>query len=116
MAKILLVDDSTELLELFSMILTAKGNLVRTATTIKLAEQQLAAVRPDLVFLDVNLKNEDGRQLCYVLSMDHNIPVILISGDAVKLENHTRFGAIAVLEKPFRADHVHALIKAVAAK
>lgn len=113
MAKILLVDDSTELLEIFSLLLTRKGNTVRTAVNFRTAEKQLQVVRPDLVFLDVNLKNEDGRQLCYVLSMEYNIPVVLISGDVEKLENYTRFGAVGILEKPFDVERIMSIITAL---
>ena len=112
MAKILLVDDSEELLELFSLILS-QNNHVRTATNISGAVKQLKQVIPDVVFLDVNLEKEDGRQFCYALSMEYNLPVILISGDPEKLANYTRFGATAVLEKPFDGKQIEAIIRAV---
>ncbi|MBS1495291.1 MAG: response regulator [Bacteroidetes bacterium] len=113
MAKILIVDDSTELLDLFSLLLSSQGDHVRTATNIKKAQEQLQWIKFDVVLLDVRLGNEDGRQLSYIISMEYNIPVILISGDAELLRNYTTFGAMAVLEKPFDLDVVHKTIEDV---
>ncbi|MCP9750565.1 response regulator [Ferruginibacter sp. HRS2-29] len=116
MAKILIVDDSQELLELFSLALS-KNNHVRTASNIAAAEKQLLhGVVPDIVFIDVNLENEDGRQFCHALSLEYALPLVLISGDPEKLDNYTRFGAIAVLEKPFNGEQVEAMIRAVVEK
>jgi DNA-binding response OmpR family regulator len=115
MAKILIVDDSQELLELFSLTLS-KNNHVRTASNIAAAEKQLHGVVPDIVFIDVNLDKEDGRQFCHALSLEYKLPLVLISGDPAKLDNYTRFGAIAVLEKPFNGEQVEAMIRAVVEK
>lgn len=113
MAKILIVDDSTELLDLFSMLLSSKGNHVRTAVNIQKAQEQLLWINFDVVLLDVQLGKEDGRHLSYVISMDHNIPVILISGDGELLKNYTNYGASAVIEKPFDIEKVNKVISDV---
>jgi DNA-binding NtrC family response regulator len=116
MAKILIVDDSTELLDLFSILLTSKGNHVRTAPNIQKAEEQLLWIKFDVVLIDVRLGNEDGRHLSYVVSMDHNIPVILISGNGELLKDHTKYGASAILEKPFDLDIINKTIEQVLKK
>ncbi|MCP9750551.1 response regulator transcription factor [Ferruginibacter sp. HRS2-29] len=112
MANVLIVDDSKELLELLSLTIS-KNNTVRTAIDAGAAEAQLNKLKPDIAFVDINLCTQDGRQLCHLLATEHQVPVILISGDPVKLENFSRFGAVAVLEKPFRSDEVEAMINAV---
>jgi len=64
MAKILVVDDSLELLELFSTLLIAQGYEVETTSSSVNLKNILLIFLPDLILMDVMFGIEDGRELC----------------------------------------------------
>lgn len=104
MAKILVVDDSPELLELFSEILTNNGHTVQIADSKKNLQNQLPVFAPDLILLDVNLNGEDGREICKEIkqqSLFKHIPIILTSASPELLQDYEVFKADGVIEKPF---------------
>lgn len=103
MAKILVIDDSAELLELFSVLLTWKGFETETVSSHDKAKNALSEFSPDLIILDVRLNGEDGRNLCKELREKHNkpIPIILTSDDPNLLKEYGECNADSVIEKPF---------------
>ena len=114
MPNILLVDDSTELLDLFTALFTIKGYKVRTAAHKNMIGPQILLTIPDIILLDVRLNGYDGRQICMDLKSNEklqHIPVILISGDELLLEHHHSFKADAVLLKPFSSEQADEVIK-----
>ncbi|MDZ7270775.1 MAG: response regulator [candidate division KSB1 bacterium] len=82
-AKILIVDDDPDYVEITRSILESKGYRVDTAHSKAEAEQKLAASRPDLIILDIIMdRMNDGFKLCYQLKHDpqtRTIPVFAIS-------------------------------------
>lgn len=104
MAKILLVDDSTELLEVFTMIFTSNDFEVQTASDRKTLQQELSTFQPDVVLMDVMLGGLDGRELCKEIKQnnpDRKIAVILLSASPEVLKEYKKYGADDVIEKPF---------------
>ena len=101
MAKILVVDDSQDLLELFLLILVTFGHEVQTATSGNTMNSVVSAFIPDLILLDVMLGNEDGRELCRENKAAGDTPIILMSANPVLLKDFNEFGANDILEKPF---------------
>jgi PAS domain S-box-containing protein len=119
--KILAIDDSQDSLNLFSMILKqyVKGCQIFTAVTgpsgLKIARQEL----PDLILLDVKMPDMDGIEVCRRLKKDkttQNIPVLMISGIAVKSKNRTEgleVGAEGYLCKPFEIGELIAQVRSL---
>jgi len=103
MAKILVIDDSQDLLELFSILLKWKGFQTKTVSSKEKAENSVSEFSPDLIILDVKLNGEDGRELCKDLQKKSNkaIPIILTSADPDLLKEYGGCNADAVIEKPF---------------
>lgn len=103
-ARILVVDDDTDMLRLISMRLTAAGYRVSTADSAESALSQLAIERPQLVLSDVRLPGKDGLELFDEIQRNHpSLPVILLTAhgtipDAVKATSH---GVFSYLTKPF---------------
>ena len=62
--RILITDDDLDLLMLLERRLIKEGYQVETAASLPEAEEIMVSYLPDLVLLDINLKGEDGRQLC----------------------------------------------------
>ena len=103
-AKILLVDDSRELLELLRGALSDAGyGTLWTAETVVSARKQLQTEAPDLIVLDINLPDGDGFSLFQEIHARWEIPVLFLSArdaDSDRLFG-LGLGADDYLTKPF---------------
>ena len=103
-AKLLVVDDDADLLQLLSMRLTAAGYHVTGVGSAEEALAHLEASRPQLVVSDVQLPGRDGLALFDEIRKRHPaLPVILLTAhgtipDAVEA---TARGVFTYLTKPF---------------
>lgn len=103
-STILLVDDDQDLLQLMKNTLERDGHHVETLSTAP-SHADLMRLRPNLVFMDVELGGENGAALCRAVKHDAAAvgAVVLISGhpdDLLRSEAATG-GADAFLAKPF---------------
>ena len=102
MAKVMIIDDSQDLLEIFSLILKMKGFEAKTISSQDTIQISLAEFMPDVILLDVVLDGADGRQVCKEIKNNaKKIPIILISANPNLLQNYEEWKADAVIEKPF---------------
>lgn len=114
--NILLVDDSPEMLHLFSILLSKLGYKVRPTRDGKLAVKFAKKNPPDLILLDIMMPEIDGYQVCEKLKaceQTKDIPVIFISAlnevfDKVKAFS---LGAVDYITKPFQLEEVVARIE-----
>jgi len=103
--NILIVDDSETNLVLLEAILEDDGFNVKTAYSVKEAEQTLKSYIPELILLDLLMPNENGFDLLKKLKANDrfkNIPIIIVTAFA-NLENKViakDLGAADVIEKP----------------
>jgi two-component system nitrogen regulation response regulator NtrX len=108
---ILIVDDEADIRELVAGILQDEGFMTRTARESDDALTQIAARRPNLVFLDIWLQGSrlDGLQLLDSIKQEHaELPVVMISGHG-NIETAVaaiKQGAYDFIEKPFKADRL----------
>jgi len=113
---ILVVDDSPDVLQMLSDILTHHGYQVRTASSGRLALRSVAVELPDLILLDVKLPDLDGYEVCHLLKSEEQsrgIPVIFISGrndTADKVEGFNA-GGVDYIAKPFQLAEVLARVE-----
>ena len=78
MAKLLVVDDESNIRLLYSQELSEEGYQVVTAASAAEAAEKLAESDFDLVVLDIKLKNESGLDLLQkIVKERHDMPVIL---------------------------------------
>jgi DNA-binding NtrC family response regulator len=78
MAKLLVVDDESNIRLLYSQELSEEGHQVVTAASASEAVEKLADSDFDLVVLDIKLKNESGLELLQkIVKERHDMPVIL---------------------------------------
>lgn len=115
MDKLLIIDDSTDLLEMFTTIFTMRGYEIQTASSRVTTLSILSSFKPNIILLDVRLNGEDGRQLCQEIrqmEIGKHIYIILISATPNFLINYKECGADAVLEKPFDIRKVTAAVSA----
>lgn len=83
MHTVLLVDDDSNLLDLYSRVLEDMGCVVATATDGHAALRMAPALRPQLVITDMTMPRMGGLELCQRLQEDarlRDIPIILHSG------------------------------------
>jgi DNA-binding response OmpR family regulator len=80
--KILVIDDSEIARDWGRFTLEDAGFEVRTAETAAEAERAIAQWKPDLVLLDVTLRETTGIDLCRRLKsrLTHLVPIVLMSG------------------------------------
>jgi DNA-binding response OmpR family regulator len=105
MAKILILDDDTDLLSIVKSLLKKRGFDVRTFTNWQKAWQNIKESRPNLILLDVFLKGVDGLDMCKKIrntSFTRTIPIIMFSSYPNIAETAiTEFGADEFIAKPF---------------
>ncbi len=95
MANILLIDDDSVLLKLYSTRLEADGHRVVTATNGEIALQHLVTYKPDVIVLDLLMPKMNGFEFLERLSVDpvaKAIPKIVFSSvskaeQVARLEN-----------------------------
>ena len=112
MKRIAVVEDEVYMREELCNMLQKDGYLVEAITEFEDAARLLAALRPDLVILDLNLPEISGFQICQELKNKTAIPVlVLTSRDQVKDELQAfQLGADEYLTKPCRKDRLLARV------
>lgn len=104
MSKLLIVDDSADLLEAMKMILSQNGYIVKTLPDWNNVYKEIIDFEPDLVILDIFLAGKDGREICKELRnsiVSKYLCIMVFSASPKALENYKSFGADGYLEKPF---------------
>jgi len=80
MARLLVVDDESNIRILYSQELSDEGYEVVTAAGVAEAAEKLQTETFDLVVLDIKLKQESGLELLQqIVKEKHDLPVILCS-------------------------------------
>jgi two-component system nitrogen regulation response regulator NtrX len=108
---ILIVDDEKDIRTLVSGILEDEGYETREAKNAEGALEEIRALQPSLIILDVWLEGSgmDGLEVLEVIKSEYpNLPVLIISGHG-NIETAVmalKKGAYDFLEKPFKADRL----------
>lgn len=112
MKKIAVVEDESYMREELCSMLRKEGYLVEEITAFEDVPQQLTALRPDLVILDLNLPAVSGFQICQALKQKTAIAVlVLTSRDQVRDELQAfQLGADEYLAKPCKKERLLARV------
>lgn len=112
MKRIAVVEDEVYMREELCSMLEKSGYSVLEITAFENAAEQLSALSPDLVILDLNLPEISGFQICRNLKQKTAIPVlVLTSRDQMADELQAlRLGADEYLTKPCRKERLMARI------
>jgi two-component system phosphate regulon response regulator PhoB len=105
-AKILVVDDEPDQLELIDINLTAAGFDVLSTGNGAEALQQARALHPQLILLDIMLPGLDGLEVCKLLRRDPatcSIPIVMLTARAMEIDRvlGLELGADDYITKPF---------------
>lgn len=105
-ARILVVDDEPDSIELIRFNLKASGYDVITAEDGEEALLKARKFSPDLILLDVMLPEIDGLEVCKILRRDPataKLPVVMLTAKASEIDRvlGLEFGADDYVTKPF---------------
>lgn len=118
---ILIVDDEADIRSLISGVLEDEGYAPRQAANDQEAFAAVALRRPDLIILDIWLKNSrlDGLGILEKIIADHpHLPILMISGHGTieTAVQAIKRGAYDFIEKPFKTDRlIHMVERAIEA-
>ena len=117
-ARILIVDDQREILDLTATVLSAAGYGVVTAHSGAEALAQVARDPFDLVLLDINMPEMDGWETLRLLRADEQsggLPVVMFSvkGELSDKVQSLKEGASGYITKPFVVDELVARVRRV---
>ena len=116
MKKILIVEDHSDVQEMFRMVLTSEGYEVHGQPNgIKLI-QKIREIRPDIILMDLMMPWIQGLDLCRTL-MDipemRSIPIVVISAldDPQKIDEAAQIGVKEYLVKPVEIEQLLAVVR-----
>jgi DNA-binding response OmpR family regulator len=109
--RVLSVDDSSVVRKLVTMILTAEGFKVTTASDGVDGINKAKELQPDVILLDFVMPKMNGFQVCRILQKDEKlkkIPVILVTskGDKVGDKFVDQLGVTGYITKPFQPEEL----------
>lgn len=107
--RVLIVEDSPDLCELFEDFLRELGHHARIARSAEAALAMLRTERPDLILLDVQLPGMSGLDFLQLRAVrDARIPVVAVSGVATESQARQclKLGALDFLAKPVFLDRL----------
>lgn len=112
-AKILLVEDDTQIAFIVKETLEEKGYQVTWATTGLEGLEDFKLVQYDLVLIDLMLPEMDGYSLCKHIRFTSDVPILIISArhDDVDKVKSLGLGADDYIEKPFSLVELEARIQ-----
>lgn len=100
----LVIEDETDLSEIFSMALRQAGYEVEAILDGKIAQQRLQETVPNVVVLDMHLPNVDGGTLLKQIHEDARLSktrIIIATADSARAEFYRNMATI-VLVKPIQ--------------
>ena len=117
-AKILIVDDDSDILEFLSYNLTKEGYDVETENNPELANSKAITYHPDLIILDVMMPNMDGIELCEELRKANSLKDVIIVFLTARSEDYSQIagyeaGADDYISKPIKPKVLASKIKAL---
>ncbi len=114
-ARIVIVDDEPDVLNVLNLMLLDSGNDVFPFTNGAEALEAIVREPADIILLDILMPGMDGIQLCERIKQNpklKGIPVIFLSGlgTSEDIMRGFRAGGVDFITKPFQLDEVHARI------
>lgn len=115
-SRLLLVDDSLELMNFIKTALQSSFLAIDTATDSATALELIQESMPDIIVCDVNMPNGDGFELCSQIKASEkygHIPVILLTDleEEKSRQYGYKAGADGILGKPFEIETLYELIR-----
>ncbi|RYG53618.1 MAG: response regulator [Chitinophagaceae bacterium] len=107
--KILVVDDDHKIVEIIFTILASEGYDVRTLVHPKVIYNEISLFKPDLIILDGEMGDFDGRDICRRLKAaveTSHIPILMLSFSQDLASIKEVCNVDDFLKKPFDVDEL----------
>ena len=113
--QILIVEDERAISEPLAKLLAREGFNANVAATVADALAKFAADKPDLILLDLNLPDGDGRDVAREIRRSSGVPIIMLTARGTETDRIVglEIGADDYVVKPFSSAEVIARIRAV---
>ncbi|MEJ7671905.1 MAG: response regulator [Chitinophagaceae bacterium] len=95
-------------------MLTSKDYVVQTISDPENLAEKIISFNPDVILLDVNIGQHDGRDICKLLKSNtsvKHIPVLLFSALPELEHTYPECEATGYIAKPFDADYLFETIE-----
>ena len=114
MARVLVVDDDTDLAEMLGIVLRSEGMEPLFCHNGTDAMPAFRRECPDLVLLDLMLPGLDGLAVCRLLRAESTVPIVMLTarGDTLDVVEGLQAGADDYVVKPFKPKELVARIHA----
>jgi DNA-binding response OmpR family regulator len=115
MARVLIVDDETTLVDTIRYNLRREGYEVQAAHDGHEALRLAKATTPDLVLLDLMLPGLDGLEVCRQLRRDSTVPILMLTAKDDEIDKIVglEVGADDYMTKPFSMRELLARVRAM---
>ena len=111
--KVLIIDDEGELNEMVTLRLTKDGYQVDSATDGRTGIDKIKSFKPDIVFLDINMPDMDGWEVCQKVRADVSIQntLIVILTATRNFQKAKELNVHRVVLKPFNYEEILNILK-----
>ncbi|WP_034552043.1 response regulator transcription factor [Carnobacterium funditum] len=115
MTKVLIVDDEKVIREVLEAYFVKEGWKVLFASNGVEGLKKVGDQSPDLIILDLMLPDISGEEVCRLVRMDSNIPILMLTAKSAEddLINGLVIGADDYVTKPFSPREVVVRVKAL---
>jgi two-component system response regulator HydG len=113
-SRVLIVDDSSEMVQAISKYLTAHGFDTAIATSGDDALEEVRATPPDAIITDLRMDGLDGLDVLEIVRKEHpEMPVVIMTafGSVESAVEATHRGAFHYLVKPFKLAALRAILE-----
>ncbi len=119
-AKVFIIEDDPTMVGLLKTLLNLEGfdSYEHQTSSNEPILNQITQILPDIIFLDVHLRDLDGLELIQQIKLDktlQGIPVIMTSGTDYK-DLCLKFGAHDFILKPYMPDDLISILKKIIIK
>jgi two-component system, OmpR family, response regulator MtrA len=114
MARVLVVDDDTDLAEMLGIVLRSEGISPLFCHSGPEALPAFHRESPDLVLLDLMLPGLDGLEVCRRIRAESSVPIVMLTarGDTQDIVEGLQAGADDYIVKPFKPRELVARVAA----
>lgn len=115
MARIVVAENDERQARVLQAYLGREGHSVVTASDGRAALEEIRRLEPHLVILDVMMAKVDGLDVCRVLLVDSNVPIIMVSARSTEddLLLGLNLGADDYITKPYSPRELLARVRTV---